>query len=235
MRRIKKFKKLFISHRFLCVFFLSLIILSAIFFLDFLLFPLKNRIWDKTKVFGLFSIISVAVAYADQKLTPLEKKYVSAKKAYIGGLICLLVIIILLLNAPEIQDKDYFTCSMFHEPTDFDSWWQKFGKFHEEFDISKEDFKTFPYPNGFTLHFGTVKPVDTLKRGDLIAYINIDGTEVIHRLVNISSEKFFIKSDNNPSVTEIIPKSDATGKVENCWFSPLLDFFIDEKGCRIQP
>jgi signal peptidase I len=97
------------------------------------------------------------------------------------------------------------SCSMHHNSLEsFNSWWEKNSEKYEEFEISKEDFRGFPFYRGFTK--GDVLLItginsDKLKIGDVIVFESGISNPVIHRVVDIyevnEQRVFSTLGDNN--------------------------------------
>ena len=98
--------------------------------------------------------------------------------------------------------------SMTHDNQNFDNWWEQNKAWYEEHEFTKEQFKEFPFPNGFNegdimVLFGT-KP-QNIKTGYIVVYeAHPDYPPVIHRVVlreEDNTEVFFkTKGDHNSIV-----------------------------------
>ena len=68
-----------------------------------------------------------------------------------------------------------------------------------------------------TIESGTllvVQPEEQYHLGDLIAFVNEDGINVVHRIVEVTDEGFVTKGDNNPKRDRyIVTYDDAVGRV----------------------
>lgn len=102
------------------------------------------------------------------------------------------------------------SCSMYHTGnllSNYDNWWEgREGKYFLQ-QISKEQFKEFPFVKGFNkgdiLFIMGTKP-EKIEIGDIIIFNSgIRSTPIIHRVVKIRKEKgeyiFSTIGDNNPS------------------------------------
>ncbi len=92
--------------------------------------------------------------------------------------------------------------SMDHQGIDFDGWWEASGRWYEEHNITKDEFKEFYKPNGFKKGDAfVVKGItaDQIKIGDVIVYSIPEKREpIIHRVVWINKdETFATKGDAN--------------------------------------
>ena len=91
--------------------------------------------------------------------------------------------------------------SMEDQGYSFDDWWENNYKDYYSFNLSKEDFKTFRFTNGFNkgdimVLYGT-EPKD-IKVGDVVVSRSLNSPNpIIHRVVKIESDNFVIKGDNN--------------------------------------
>lgn len=131
--------------------------------------------------------------------------------------------------------------SMEHEGS-FDSFWSDSvccspscasqlvqGSFYEKLNISRNDFRDFPFVNGFNkgdimLLYGA----DDIKIGDVIVFINPQRKDpIIHRVISVSGEgesaRYTTKGDRNCDIGNFeknIPKSNIIGKA--AWRVPWL-------------
>lgn len=110
------------------------------------------------------------------------------------------------IKASNLQDYT-FTCSMYHYEKDFDLWWE-YNKYRYK-NITKEEFKKFPFHNGL-IQFGIgtkVNPED-VKVGDVIAYYKPEiNKNVSHRVIKKwqkNSTYFFEVLGDNSNVIEAI-------------------------------
>ncbi|MEM2873866.1 MAG: signal peptidase I [Candidatus Nanoarchaeia archaeon] len=94
--------------------------------------------------------------------------------------------------------------SMDHN-ANFDDWWAQQSGWYEMHNISKEQFKSYPYANGFNKgDVFVVKgaPIEKLKVGDVIVF-TISGKRdpIIHRIVaiDIKNKTIQTKGDANPA------------------------------------
>ncbi len=94
--------------------------------------------------------------------------------------------------------------SMEHDGS-FDSWWQTQSSWYDKNGISKEDFQSYRFKNGFNkgdimILYGT-KPKD-IKKGDIIVFKSNQEDPIIHRVVKVYTEGNNIylqtKGDHNP-------------------------------------
>jgi len=97
--------------------------------------------------------------------------------------------------------------SMEHNRLSFDEFYQKQDSFYEGNNIKKEDFREFPFKNGFNKgDIMVLFKADTkkIKIGDIIVYHASYRDPVIHRVVKISKENegnyYTTKGDNVPEV-----------------------------------
>lgn len=93
--------------------------------------------------------------------------------------------------------------SMEHDGS-FDGWWIDNVKFYEEINITKSDFETFQFENGFNkgdLMILRGRPPSELSIGNIIVFRGKTRDPVIHRLVSIhrtgETYTFSTKGDNN--------------------------------------
>lgn len=102
--------------------------------------------------------------------------------------------------------------------TDFDKFWEICGNFYKNINISKEEFKTFSFKNGFNrgdiMILYKTKPKN-LKIGDIIVFqSNYKKDPIIHRLVDIKyidgEYRFKTKGDHNSGIFQIIGEDNIT-------------------------
>ena len=92
--------------------------------------------------------------------------------------------------------------SMEHD-SDFDSWWEKSGKWYESNSIQKDKFMKFPLKNGFNKGDIMVlkgKNPESIEIGDIIVFWSARKDPIIHRIVKKWQENgiyyFQTKGDN---------------------------------------
>lgn len=99
------------------------------------------------------------------------------------------------------------SCSMHHQGnvfSNFDNWWERHEDKYNELEISKTEFKEFPFKRGFDkgdiLFMVKAKP-EKLKIGNIIIFDAGRKTPIIHRIINIKQENenyiFSTIGDNN--------------------------------------
>jgi|TARA_Y100000034_G_C6893287_1_gene411374 signal peptidase I len=94
--------------------------------------------------------------------------------------------------------------SMEHDGMNFDEWWDSKGEWYEERDISKEEFFSFKFKNGFNKGDVMVligKESKDINIGDVVVFKSNLEYPVIHRVVEKELEDgdyyFQTKGDNN--------------------------------------
>ncbi len=106
------------------------------------------------------------------------------------------------------------SCSMYHNPSDFDKWFIQNSAWYESKNITKEDFKDFYFHNG--LNKGDIILVygrGDYNVGDIVIFNSDFRNPIIHRLVG--QEPFQTRGDNNfgqLSQEKNIPESAIVGK-----------------------
>jgi signal peptidase I len=84
----------------------------------------------------------------------------------------------------------------------YDTWWSLHEAFYKNWDITKDTFKTYPFPNGFNKGDIIVligkKPQD-IRVGDVIVYQSGKPYPIIHRVVEHDTlrQKYQTKGDHN--------------------------------------
>lgn len=103
--------------------------------------------------------------------------------------------------------------SMYHTEY-FDDWWNANSENYEKYGISKEEFKTFPAPNGLSNgDLSVVIRADTPKIGDILIYRRFGSDfTVVHRLVEIGDDFYITKGDNNALPDQPVAKQHVVGK-----------------------
>jgi hypothetical protein len=93
--------------------------------------------------------------------------------------------------------------SMEH-PGTFDSWWNQHEPIYSELNISEDEFRDFPYKNGFNTGDIMVlkgKKTEKIEVGDVLVFNGNKDYPIIHRIVDIYVEDgktyFKTKGDNN--------------------------------------
>lgn len=94
--------------------------------------------------------------------------------------------------------------SMEHEPSNFDAWWAENEDFYLRHNITRFEFLTYPFRNGFNkgdIMILTGKGPDALERGEVIVYWSRKPYPIIHRYIgtNPEGETVYLmsKGDNN--------------------------------------
>lgn len=95
--------------------------------------------------------------------------------------------------------------SMEHEGLDFDAWWERYGQWYDGHAISKEQFSSFPFRNGFQMGdimiLRGMEP-QAIQVGDVLVYESSrHPNPIIHRVVEITEKDgeyaFLMKGDHN--------------------------------------
>ena len=94
--------------------------------------------------------------------------------------------------------------SMEHSGLSFENWWEEKGKWYENKDFDKEEFRWYPFHSGFNkgdiMMLRGVKPKD-INIGDVVVYESLNyKNPIIHRVVEIKDNgdiTFVTKGDNN--------------------------------------
>ncbi len=177
------------------------------------------------RVFLFFSVLYIILLFFNY---PLEKKF-SIKAKLVSLAACCIIFIaavftITYMHSIDISSERIFTCSMYHAEKDFDKWWEK-NKFKYD-NITKEEFKKFPFYNGITALAATIKikPED-VRVGDIIVYYDPSLDVFIgHRVIRKWKENniyFFETMGDNADGSEIINGSYASRKsieIKLLWF-----------------
>src|SRR3989344_7839805 len=104
-----------------------------------------------------------------------------------------------------------------HHAENFEKWWQDFGRWYEQHDISKEEITKWPYLNGIDkgdIIIVSGRAKDSLKVGDVIIFNAGQAKPIIHRIIKIDNITS-TKGDNNIeqlSAEKIISKENIIGK-----------------------
>ena len=106
--------------------------------------------------------------------------------------------------------------SMLHE-TDFSGFWEKYGSFYENSNITKEMFSQFSFQNGFDKgDIMIIKGQNDYSIGDIIVFkIPQQSTPIIHRIISKEGGIYSTKGDHNPtqlSYEKSISKEQIIGK-----------------------
>jgi signal peptidase I len=99
------------------------------------------------------------------------------------------------------------SCSMYHDNSithDYETWWDYKQTSYNKFEITKEDFSSFIFKNGFNkgdVLFIINADQDKLKVGDIIIFQAPTTNPVIHRIIKIQEKDgkkiFSTMGDNN--------------------------------------
>lgn len=86
------------------------------------------------------------------------------------------------------------SCSMYHKHNlfyDFEDWWQDHESKYEKLSITKQDFKSFTFSNGFNkgdILFIIKANPEKLKVGDIVIFNANQKNPLIHRIINIETD-----------------------------------------------
>jgi signal peptidase I len=111
----------------------------------------------------------------------------------------------------------------------FDNWWISCGVFYASIGITKEEFHSFPFSNGFKKgDLPIVQGSDSYKVGDIIVFaVPGQPAPIIHRIVKINEDGTFqTKGDHNSGQNPYelsIAKNQIKGKV--IFIIPKLGYF----------
>jgi len=93
--------------------------------------------------------------------------------------------------------------SMEHD-SKFDQFWVEKGDFYDSYNITKEDFSTYKFKNGFNkgdIMILTKASPDKIKVGDVVVFKSVTPDPIIHRIINKWQENgkyyFTTKGDHN--------------------------------------
>lgn len=89
--------------------------------------------------------------------------------------------------------------SMEHSGDPFGLWWAQKGQFYLDRGISEEQFKEYPFPNGFDKGDIIISmSSDNYQKGDVIIFQSNQPTPIIHRLIYQNDDlTFATKGDHN--------------------------------------
>jgi signal peptidase I len=81
----------------------------------------------------------------------------------------------------------------------FDNWWGLCGDTYTEFGITKEQFQSFPFKDGFKIgDLPIIQNAETYHVGDIIVYDADEAAPIIHRIVKINADGTYqTKGDHN--------------------------------------
>lgn len=89
------------------------------------------------------------------------------------------------------------SCSMYHN-SNLDNWWVENSQHYQEFEVTKQDFESFPFKNGFSKGDLLIskKISDVPEIGDIIIFRSVYTQSLAHRVVSI--DPISTKGDKNP-------------------------------------
>ncbi len=167
-------------------------------------------------------------------------------------LILAFVIYQFFLTKPYNYSSSEKSCSMVHF-NDFEQWWEVKKDVYKKYNITKEQFKNFPSPNGFTFRWVITLPINinNITVGDIIAFN--EGHRIIqHRVIDKREStrgNYYLatigdNSDGQWTTEKSITKAEYIGKTYNIPFYPLVSKLvgyptkcilpIHEESCMIQ-
>ncbi len=97
--------------------------------------------------------------------------------------------------------------SMEHSNLNFDKWWETKKEFYIKYNITKEQFKNFPFKNGFNKGdiMVLIGAKNKINKGDVIVYNGNYRDPIIHRVIAINKDSYITKGDKNPTTDPIKP------------------------------
>ncbi|MBN1785447.1 MAG: signal peptidase I [Candidatus Methanofastidiosa archaeon] len=141
-------------------------------------------------------------------MADVKKESKEIVKGILLAIILYFIIQISLVFATGVDDpvSVVISGSMDHRGYDFDQWWEMKGEEYSLFGITKDDFLSYEYKDGFSrgdILLITDIAVQDIKVGDVIVFSRGEDTiPIVHRVVSISyyeDEYYFItKGDYNP-------------------------------------
>jgi signal peptidase I len=203
--------------------------LGAVVFIVLGILILYFFIGTKNLLLYIVVIVTVSVIYGlkQQDILP-----------YVYGGIILAVLVHLLLRivlSTELPVVAVVSDSMDHGITDeykypcgrvvkdyeknFDNWWELCGDTYAKFNISKNQFKSFSFKDGFEKgDMPIVTGSDDYKVGDVIVYtVSTQSPPIIHRMVKVNPDGTYqTKGDHNANQNDYedsIKKDQIQGKV----------------------
>ena len=84
----------------------------------------------------------------------------------------------------------------------FDEWWMKEGSYYKDISITKQEFSSFPFKNGFNkgdIMILVGKDPGKLRIGEVIVFQSGKPYPIIHRVIGVHEDHFETKGDNNPT------------------------------------
>jgi len=129
-----------------------------------------------------------------------------------------------------------FSCSMYHVEKDFDIWWDVNQNKYEKSNITKEDFRKFPFSDGIvmsTMPCYTISGED-IEIGDWVAYTTSYGSELSHRVVQKwkanNTIHLRLLGDNNLARDMAITQEQVQCRFEETVLTKVWEFFLRD-GC----
>ena len=144
------------------------------------------------------------------------------------------VLSLILLFVFALWPYEKLPCSMHHTES-FDRWWMKYGDEYERHNITKKQFSTFPFPNGFHSGDGIQIPGLDYEIGDVVIAWN--GRLLHHRLLGTriidGKSTFITKGDFNNFEDD--PTTLILGKMVQNPFAPLMHYVLRPYDCAFKP
>ncbi len=104
--------------------------------------------------------------------------------------------------------------SMYHQSPEFDQWWHTRNSFYEDIGVSEVQFQNFPVRNGLSRGDLLFVINSVPKVGDVVIYQSpTAGYTIVHRVVQIRSDGYIVKGDNNVIPDPLVQFSQVKGKV----------------------
>lgn len=157
------------------------------------------------------------------------------------SIIVWLAAIIFPIKAQLYGLETIFSCSMYHKEKDFDKWWEENELRYKQYNITKEQFRNFPSPNGVAaaIEWPAKVAPENINMGDIIGYRcrgdsgQCKGYIISHRVISKAegngTNYFITMGDCNACGAELIPEEDFIFK-----FVPLsaISRFLIRDGCQ---
>lgn len=219
------------KKRFLIIFSLGIALIFIVWVLVYK-FTIAGKVFSffKILILGLFGYL-ILILLARKPLIRIEERH---KSVALSGLILVwflvgILVFLIFLKSSSIAEESLYSCSMYHGEKDFDLWWE--NNKHKYPNITKEEFKEFPFQNGL-IGIGPKVKVrsEEIRVGDIIVYDRENTKDIAHRAIEKWEENgiyFFKTLGDNNIVPEIVNGSSVTGKLIE--IKPLS--FFERDGC----
>ena len=192
------------------------ILLALLVSLAFTISLANIKLLKTDTLFGLF--LAFAIIATCLFPSSLKKRKMTFTKQMLTVFICITILAGVRLAVENTTEKieKVLTCSMTHAQENFDEWWM-FNSYKYR-NISKEQFKSFPFPDGFGMLQGGEEKIspEKIEIGNVIIFKTPKSEKTSHRVIrefHANNAFFFETIGDNNGESETVAVQNISGKM----------------------